>query len=581
MPNNSPAPTGPRPRASRPWRLYITVLLCSALPLVLFVYAGHRLIRKLEINNLLQLTGPAADLAATVIEDKFKDSQASLQALAQDPSLVSAWTSGDLPKIKARLQEAHELKRDAMSWAIYDAKGVLRASAPTAENSTMNFADSAWFKQVARTHRVYTSGASSGEATAEKSVMTVAAPIVNGDQFSGVLAVNYDLNTIKNWLTPMSLGATKWISIVDHNGIIVVAPARDSYSSVRDVSGRENVKKVIAGQSGTEFIWQDGKQVLTSRHPMSSLGWGVLVEIPVEEIDKVIAKFERPLSWVALIFVLLALSIGIVGVLLYSRLRESRAQVTELNAELSLRISELEARNKELEAFSYSVSHDVRAPLRHIAGFSQLLLEECQNLISPDGREYLQEIQHSTRRLQQLVEDLLRFSKLGAQGMKLQMTNLNEVVGEVVSSIGPELAGRNVTFDVSPLPNAECDRALIRQVFLNLISNAVKFTATRDSAVIKIGEYHQGGESVVYVRDNGVGFDMKHASRLFEPFHRLHSQEQFEGTGIGLAMVQRIILKHRGRVWAESESDHGASFFFSLNRAPSPEKADTPVGTAA
>src|SRR5437660_4090496 len=435
MPNNSPAPKGVVPRASRPWRLYIVVLLCSVLPLVLFVYAGHRLIRSLTVKNLLQQTGQAADLAARVIEEKLKDSQESLQALAQDPSLANAWISGDLPKTSARLQEAHELKRDAMLWAIYDTKGSLRASAPTIENQVPNIADSAWFKQMARDHRVYISGVSSREGPPERSFVTVAAPIMNGDQLSGVLAVNYDLNTIKDWLAGMSMGTTKWISVVDQNGIIVVAPARESAGSVRDVSGRENVKKVIAGQDGTEFISQDGKQVLTSRHPMSSLGWGVLVEIPVEEIDKYIWRFEGPLSWVALIFVLLALAIGAAGVLLYSRLRESRAHVAELNAELSMRVSELEARNKELEAFSYSVSHDVRAPLRHIAGFSHLLLEECQNLISPGGREYLQEIQHSTRRLQQLVEDLLRFSKLGAQGMKLQMTSLTEVVGEVVSSI--------------------------------------------------------------------------------------------------------------------------------------------------
>lgn len=580
MPNHSPASKAAKPRASRPWKLYIAVLLCSVLPLVLFVYAGHRLIRSLTIKSLLQQTGPAANLAATVIEEKLKDSQASLQALAQDPSLTHAWISGDLPKIAARLQEAHELKRDVALWAIYDPKGMLRVSEPMVESVNSSFADSAWFKEVVQNHRIYISGVSSKQAPPERSFVTVAAPIMNGSQLSGVLAVSYDLNTIKNWLAGMSLGTTRWIAIVDQNGVIVVAPARDSYSSVRDVSGRENVKKVIAGQNGTEFIWQDGKQELTSRHPISSLGWGVLVEIPVEEIDKSNWRAEGPLFWVASIFVLLALAIGTVGLLLYSRLRESRAHVAELNAELSVRIAELEARNKELEAFSYSVSHDVRAPLRHIAGFSQLLLEECQNLITPGGREYLQEIQHSTRRLQQLVEDLLRFSKLGAQGMKLQVTNLNEVVGEVVSSIGPELAGRKVTFDVAPLASAECDRALIKQVFLNLISNAVKFTSTRENAVINIGEYHQGGESVVYVRDNGVGFDMKHAGRLFEPFHRLHSQAQFEGTGIGLAIVQRIIMKHHGRVWAESESDHGASFFFSLSAPANPEKT-TPVGTPA
>jgi PAS domain S-box-containing protein len=659
------------------------------------LYAGHRLIRRLTINNLSQTTGSAADLAAKVIEEKLMDAQASLQSLAQAPSLADAWkgTPGspkiDPSRIIARLQEAHELKRDVASWAAYDTKGFLRASyPPTTGPVKQSFADAAWFKRVYQTRRVYISGVSSNDISAHGSFITVAAPIVNGEDLSGVLAMTYDLDTIKGWLTGMSLGATKWISAVDQNGIVVIAPDRVSSNSPRDVSAHENVKKVIAGKGGTEFLWQDGKQILTSRHPLSSLGWGVLVELPIEEIDNAIWKFERPLSLIALLFIMLALAIGSAGVLLYNRLRESREhvrqivttandafisideagvitdwnpqaaalfgwseeeaigqplhtaivppayreahlrglthflatgegpvlnktleltaldrnerefpielsispmrkggrisfnafvrdisarkqaaqQIAKLNAELSNRVSELEARNKELEAFSYSVSHDVRAPLRHIAGFSQLLLEECQALITPDGREYLQEIQHSTRRLQQLVEDLLRFSRLGAQGMKLQMTNLDEVVEEVVSSVGRDLGGRKVTFEVAPLPIAECDRALIKQVFMNLISNAVKFTATRDHAVIKVGEYHLGGESILFVRDNGVGFDMKNAERLFEPFHRLHSQEQFEGTGVGLATVQRIILKHHGRVWAESESDQGTSFFFSLSQ---------------
>jgi PAS domain S-box-containing protein len=657
------------------------------LPLLLFLYASHRLIRTLNINSLLQRTGSAADLAAKVIEQNLADTQASLQSLAQDPSLIDAWSKRDLPRITIRLQEAHEVKRDVRAWAVYDATGILRASHPNmGVGMQQSAANSAWFKEVEQVRRVYTSAVSHDDLTGHGSVIIVAAPIISGNQLSGVLAVTYDLQTIKGWLTAMSLGATRFISVVDQNGVIIVPPDRPDANPAHDVSGHENVKKVMAGKGGTEFLWQDGKQILASRRPLSSLGWGVLVELPVEEIDKLIRAFERPLSWVALVFLLLALAIGVAGVMLYNRLRESQEhvrqivstandafiaineagtitdwnpqavalfgwteeeaigqplhatiippsyreahlrgltqflatgkgpvinrtlelnaldrserefpvelsiwpmrkegritfnafvrdisvrkeaeqQIAKLNAELGQRVSELEARNRELEAFSYSVSHDVRAPLRHIAGFSQLLLEECKELISPDGREYLQEIQHSTRRLQQLVEDLLRFSRLGAQGMKLQMTNLNEVVEEVVSSVGRDLGGRKVTFEVAPLPIAECDRALIKQVFMNLISNAVKFTATRDQAVIKVGEYDEAGQSIFFVRDNGVGFDMKNAQRLFEPFHRLHSQEQFEGTGVGLATVQRIILKHHGRVWAESQSDHGASFFFSL-----------------
>jgi PAS domain S-box-containing protein len=247
-----------------------------------------------------------------------------------------------------------------------------------------------------------------------------------------------------------------------------------------------------------------------------------------------------------------------------SQRKQAEQEIAKLNTELRSRIAELEVRNNELEAFSYSVSHDVRAPLRHISGFSELLLEECQQQLTSDGREYLQAIQHSTRRMQQLVEDLLHFSKLGAQGLKLQMTNLDDVVGEVVSDLQRDITGRKVTFEISHLPSAECDRNLIKQVFVNLLSNAVKFTATRDHAVIAVGERRQGGESILYVRDNGVGFNMKYADRLFSPFQRLHAQEEFEGTGVGLAIVQRIIVKHQGRIWANAEPDQGASFFFSL-----------------
>ena len=220
----------------------------------------------------------------------------------------------------------------------------------------------------------------------------------------------------------------------------------------------------------------------------------------------------------------------------------------------------------ELEAFSYSVSHDVRAPIRHIIGFSRILSEEVAQDATPSGRECLEKIQNGALRLQQMVDDLLRFSRLGTQELEVHTTDLAVMVKEVISELQPELDGRKVNFEVSVLPTVECDAGLMKQVFWNLIANAVKFTAERHSAFIEIGQHQQDGTNAFFIRDNGVGFNMKYADKLFAPFQRLHSQEKFAGTGVGLSIVQRIILKHNGRIWAEGQTDRGATFFFTLTQ---------------
>jgi len=332
MPKNGPVPKKRSwPALSKPRWLYAAVVLCSVLPLALFLYAGDRLIRRTAINNLLQQSGAAADLAGKVIEERLMDAQGSLRSFAADPGLYDAWTRTDLPATVARLQEAHELKREIASWAIYDTKGFLWTSYPKAANQTKeSFAESTWFKRVTQTRGVYVSGASRNETPGHALAVTVAVPIMNGQQISGVLTATYDLDTIKSWLTGMSLSATKWISVVDQDGFMVVAPGSSPPNLSRDVSAHQNVKKVMAGQGGTEFLWQDGKRLLASRHPISSLGWGVLVEIPTEEIDKAFWKAERPLGLAGLLFLVLALAIGSAGVLLYRRLRESREHVRQI-----------------------------------------------------------------------------------------------------------------------------------------------------------------------------------------------------------------------------------------------------------
>lgn len=244
--------------------------------------------------------------------------------------------------------------------------------------------------------------------------------------------------------------------------------------------------------------------------------------------------------------------------------KRAESEIQKLNLELQRRVSELAASNQELEAFSYSVSHDLRAPLRQIDGFSKILLEEASDSLSPDHRQCLQQIRQGTSQMGRLVDALLNFARLGRQSLNLQHIHLRPLVEEIISELHKEIHDRDVNWCLGPLSYSDCDPALLRQALWNLLSNAVKFTRTREHAVIEIGETRVDGLRACFVRDNGVGFNMKYADKLFGVFQRLHLQEEFEGTGVGLAIVQRIIVKHGWHVWAHSEPGLGATFFFTL-----------------
>jgi PAS domain S-box-containing protein len=221
--------------------------------------------------------------------------------------------------------------------------------------------------------------------------------------------------------------------------------------------------------------------------------------------------------------------------------------------------------NAELEAFSYSVSHDLRAPLRHVMGFVELLQRDEGPSLPAKSVGYLTKISRSAKRMGSLIDDLLSFSRMGRSAVAKSAVNLNELVQDTLRDFEGEQKGRKVVWDIHPLPVASCDRALVRMVLINLISNALKFTGKRDETRIEIGTIAQGDkETVIFIRDNGVGFDPRYIGKLFGVFQRLHSASEFEGTGIGLANVQRLIHRHGGRVWAESVLDHGATFYFSL-----------------
>ena len=271
--------------------------------------------------------------------------------------------------------------------------------------------------------------------------------------------------------------------------------------------------------------------------------------------------------------------------------KETEEHVRRLNAALERQVRELDrtnhelgATNQELEAFSYSVSHDLRAPLRHIDGFSRILEEEYGSQLDPSATRYLQRIRQGTRHMGELVDDLLSLSRVGRLELRRQVTGLHSLVEEARAELNEMAAQRGVQrsieWRIAPLPFVDCDPALMKQVFANLLSNAVKYTRPREQAVIEVGSTGRDGQTVVFVRDNGVGFSMKYADKLFGVFQRLHRQEDFEGTGVGLATVQRILQKHGGRIWAEAELDRGACFYFTVG-PPAAESCETTVPETA
>jgi signal transduction histidine kinase len=243
-------------------------------------------------------------------------------------------------------------------------------------------------------------------------------------------------------------------------------------------------------------------------------------------------------------------------------------EVRRLNEELEHRVesrtAELVASNQELESFTYSVSHDLRAPLRHVDGYAQILEEEFGPKIAPEAQKFVRKIRQGSQNMGHLVDDLLNLSRVGKKELLRQNTDLNTIVESAVAESKLEAPNRQIEWRVGQLSSVLCDAGLINQVFINLISNAIKYSRPRERAVIEIGQIKLNEEPAFFVRDNGVGFNMKYSGKLFGVFQRLHRTEEFEGTGVGLATVARIIRKHGGRIWAEAELDKGAAFFFTL-----------------
>ncbi len=257
----------------------------------------------------------------------------------------------------------------------------------------------------------------------------------------------------------------------------------------------------------------------------------------------------------------------------------SETRVRQLNESLERRVAdrtaELAAANRELETFTYSVSHDLRAPLRQIDGFSRILVEHAGPDLDSKSQHYLRRIQEGTQHMGRLVDDLLNLAQLGRQDVHTRATPLDAIVNNALGELRADWGDRKIQWAIGALPTVECDPGLMRIVFTNLLSNGIKYTRPREVAIIEVASTVSNGRCTIFVRDNGVGFNMKYADKLFGVFQRLHRADQFEGSGVGLATVQRIIHKHGGEIWAEAEPNQGATFFFTLAQRGDCSAADS------
>ncbi|MDO9627345.1 MAG: ATP-binding protein [Methanobacteriaceae archaeon] len=263
-------------------------------------------------------------------------------------------------------------------------------------------------------------------------------------------------------------------------------------------------------------------------------------------------------------FRLILLMLIVVMVALLSERVERVRSLRKLNEELSEQAEKLADANDELEAFAYSVSHDLRVPLRAIDGFSRIMVEDYEDELDEEGIRLLNIIRDNTKKMGQLIDDILLLSRAGRQDMNSTKIDMKSLAQSVYNDFSNQTENRNINLAIDELPVTYGDRALIYQVYTNLIGNAIKFTSNKDPAEIIVGYEDKKGEYVFFVSDNGAGFNMKYINKLFGLFQRLHSPEEFEGTGVGLTIVQRIVKRHDGKVWGEGEVDNGATIYFSL-----------------
>jgi len=535
------------------WGLLAMVSVSVAIVVLLAAQSYFAIDRELT-DFALSRRAAIARLAAVTLQEKFDrlvDIASALSTRVRFRELVSQGRWAEAIQIFAiARKELPYIDRIILS----DAHGVVWAGIP--EDPSVigrSFADRDWYKGVSKEWKTYVSDAYQRAAAPRANVFAFATPLRKDDGgIVGALVLQVRLDTFFGWTKDVDLGSGGYLFVVDRKGKVAFHPQISPQDAIADFSTQPTVQRALKGEHGIDTAAADaatGARVV-AYEPMQKYGWAVIAEQPARDAFKSRDSQLRRLLIAYVLVVLLCLFVAVLA----TRVMIQRRRIVE-------RTEQLEAANKELAAFSYSVSHDLRSPVRAVDAFARMLEDDYARQLDAEGKRRLALIRDNSRRMGALIDDLLAFARLSRQTLHPVRLDMEAIIGEVWKELGSSTSARLKT---GPLPAARGDRALLTQVWSNLLSNALKFSGKREAPEIEVSARSETGEVVYCVRDNGAGFDMHHYDKLFGVFQRVHREDEFPGTGVGLAMVQRIVSLHGGRVWAESKVDEGAKFYFSL-----------------
>ncbi len=514
-----------------------------------------------------------AYLAATIIREKFDrlaDLGVSFATRVRFRTLVNEEKWDDAIEIlRSAPKDFPFIERVFLA----DSSGNLMADIPRLPGVRgRNFSERDWYQGVSSNWRPYLSNVYTRAAEPQLNVVAMAVPIVvRSGAIAGILVLQVTLSAFTDWMQGIDVGEGGQVYLVDRNGTAAKNGLTKVHGELNDLSAVPAVKQALRGTIGVEVLFDPavGEDRLAAYSPVERYGWGVVIQQPTSVAfgprDRLLRSVVIAYAWT------LVLLVGVVYLIsrVVSEQRHGEAMrrtAAELEERVAERTAELAESNRELESFSYSVSHDLRTPLRAIDGYSRILDEDYGSRLDSEGKRLLAVVQSNVTKMGQLIDDLLAFSRMGRTAMKMAEIDMEALVGEVIEDLGKAANTGAARLIVRPMARAWGDRALIRQVWINLLTNALKFSSKVAGPEIVVGCTVEEQHIVYFVQDNGAGFDMAYYHRLFAVFQRLHSANEFGGTGVGLAIVQRVVSRHGGRVWAESQVNAGATFFFSLPR---------------
>ncbi len=596
--------------------------------LAIFTMGPLILLSTLSVNSFyaavttasnLRLTDASA-LAAVYVSTQMTSLAAVDDSYARRPTLIAALGDGnhanfDKTVILTALNGIRAIQLGTRFAGIVDAAGTYWGDQdPAGPASAMgqNFSMRDWYQGAARTGAAYISTAYVSADQGSPLVVAIADQVKADGRYApkgtvvGILVVGYYLTAMQRLFSDFARNQGVSVTVTDQMGVVVAQSDAVPTKLVQDKSA--GVTAALNGKNTLVRVTIGGEDQFASYSPVATVGWTTVTSVPV---SVALADASRLRTYMIAITIILLALLAAAKVILYLVFRDRQAvnlsltgansglsesvaartaeletsnrqlvgRTAELvgrsaeleasNQQLEGRTAELEASNRELEAFGYSVSHDLRSPLRSIDGFSRLVLEENQSELSTEGTRRLGLIRAGAQQMGILIDDLLSFSRLGRVELKKRRVFTADIVKEVISELKQENPDRQIDFIVQDLPPCLADPVLLRQVFRNLLGNAVKFSRTRPDARIEVGsdagtDTAKAGMVMYYVKDNGVGFDMQFSDKLFGVFQRLHRMEDFPGTGVGLALVRRIVERHGGKVWAKGAADAGATFYLTL-----------------